>query len=178
MTGRTPAEAIQRELDSLQLTLSCVTDSVLNNFGGYHAAERPHLVTLGDGGRVRLSGGSRLQLAFTQHYRVIESPGAAGPWTVTIVAYYYTVQDADRHEVFAYHWHPLQRGAVTRPHLHLGYGAKVGRSEIANAHLPSEGVSLESIVRLLITELGVDAQRTDWEDILARSEAFFPEAKT
>ena len=178
MVGDTPAGAVQRYLDALQLALSCITSSVLNNFGGYHVTERPHIVTLGDSDFVRLASSARLSFAATQHYRVIESPTTTGPWKVTTVAYFYTLLDNSSHEILAYHWHPLHRASVTGPHLHLGYGATIGRSELANAHLPSGRVSLESIIRLLVTELGVNPKRHDWADALTKSEAFFESTRT
>lgn len=129
MAGRTPPDAVQRFLDSLQRSLSCVTDAVLNPRGGYHPSRLPHPLTLGGGLPVELGRGSGLAVEVRQQYRVVGHE----PWKVTTVAYYYTVRESDGPEIISYQWHPAQRSAVTFPHLHLGVGARVGREELGRA---------------------------------------------
>ena len=38
-------------------------------------------------------------------------------WTVKVIAYAYTLLDADKREVLNYHWHPIGSSHVTTSHL-------------------------------------------------------------
>jgi hypothetical protein len=80
--------------------------------------------------------------------------------------------------VFSYQWHPGGRSPVTWPHLHLGAGAEVGRTELASAHLPTGRVSIEEVLRLAITELGVEPLRDDWREVLERTQAAYETWRT
>lgn len=173
MAGRTPPEAVQRFLDSLQRSLSCVTGAVLNPKGGYHPSEFPHPLTLGSGLPVELGGGSGLAMAVRQQYRIAERPSRHEPWKVTTVAYYYTLRESGGSEIISYQWHPNQRSAVTYPHLHLGAGAGDLRSGLTESHLPTGRVALEDFVRLLIEGFGARPLREDWEEVLEKSRAEF-----
>jgi hypothetical protein len=94
------------------------------------------------------------------------------------VAYYYTLRESNGPEIFSYQWHPKQRSSVTFPHLHLRSGAKIGRAEFADAHLPTGRVALEDFVRLLIDDFGVLPIRSDWETALLQSRAEFDEDRS
>ena len=85
-----------------------------------------------------------------------------------VSSYFYELLDSDGREVLAYHWHPRGNSPVPTPHLHLEQGAQVGRAEVRDAHLPTGDVSLEAILRVLIEEMGVRPQRSDWESILTK----------
>lgn len=145
-----------------------MTDAVLYVAGGYYPAEHPHVMLLSGGDPVRLAGDSRLALSVVMRYRVAEHPGPRGPWEVSTVAYYYTLADSDGREVVAYHWHPEGQKIVTFPHLHLRAGARVGREDLAKAHIPTGHMGLEDVLRLGIRELGVKPRRRDWAEVLDR----------
>ena len=102
-----------------------------------------------------------------QHYRIEEPEGPGSRWRVEVVEYYYSVHDAEEREVLLYHWHPRGNSPVSTPHLHLEQGARVGRPEVRDAHLPTGDVSLNAILRVLIEEMDVRPLRPDWESILA-----------
>ncbi|MBI4579704.1 MAG: hypothetical protein HY718_08385 [Planctomycetes bacterium] len=170
MAGRTSAQAVQAFVDPLQLALSCVTDAVVNIGGGYHPADEPHALTLGDGSPVRLRGDPPLALSVILHYRIVRATGQRGLWRVQAIGYLYALEDPDGREVLAYHWHPLGHSAVLHPHLHLGAGARVGFPRLSDAHLPTGWVALEAVLRLAVADLGVEPRRADWDEVLRRTQ--------
>ena len=93
--------------------------------------------------------------------------------TVRIVSYEYRLLDPDQREIIAFHWHPTGLSNVTDPHLHLSSQLKpieMGRSQeplaLADMHIPTGFVTLEDVVRLLITEFGISPRRDDWDRLL------------
>lgn len=179
MTGRTSRQAVQGFLDSLQRSFSCITKEVLDNAGGYYSSDKPHGVTFKTGLPVALNRRGDLAIVVRLQYEVTEtSSKAQEPWQVTTLAYYYTLKLAEGPEILAYHWHPYQRSPADFPHLHLKAGAKVGRSELAKAYLPTGRVMAEDFVQLLIEHFSVRPLRNDWRDALAQSRAEFEEDKS
>ena len=170
MAGKSPHEAVENYLRPLRRALSCVTKAGLQ-ITGRHPGPK-HSLTLGGGPPVPLRGG--LALTVEQRYEVVQAEGERGPWKVSTLAYIYALDDAESgHEVIAYHWHPDGRSSEARPHLHLGAGAGVTRSALGDAHLPTNRVALEDVVRLAITDLGVEPLRVDWRDVLWESQIDF-----
>lgn len=189
MAGRTPHEAVERFLRPLQRTISCVTTAVLDNRGGSYPRPQPHSLLLNTGFPVRLAGESRLALSFALEYLIVSISRSQAPWRVRMVSYFFQMEDDGGREVFASHWHPrgigyatmphlhsLARyrwcglcriGHATMPHLHLGARARVGRSELVGAHLPTGRVIIARVLRLAIAELGVRPIRADWARYLA-----------
>lgn len=104
-------------------------------------------------------------------FRVTEEAGTRDPYRVTTTAYYYSLLDAAEKEIIAYHWHP--HGNVTFPHLHICSGARVGRADLRNAHIPTGRVSMADLLRMVITEFGVAPRRADWADVLAQSQTAY-----
>ncbi|RIK35005.1 MAG: hypothetical protein DCC58_20975, partial [Chloroflexi bacterium] len=79
------------------------------------------------------------------------------------VSYIYQHLDRDDNEVLAYHWLPHGRSTVTEPHLHLPNQMQpiaLGRGSeplpLADLHLVTGLLTLGGIVRMLITEFGVE----------------------
>ena len=179
MAGKTPPEAVHNFLEPLQLALSCVSQEVLTVRGGYYPSATPHALTLGNSPAI-LGHDRRLALKVVQHYRIIEHEGARGPWKVRTVAYNYTVEEAGGagREMFAYHWHPNERTAITFPHFHLYQGAGAMRDEVRKAHFPTGRLAFEDVLRLVITQFGVIPLRDDWETMLERTQAAFEDGRT
>lgn len=156
MAGRTPAEAVNNFLAPLQQALSCVTREVLSVGGGYYASpvdnpQHKHVLMFHNNPAV-LGQDRRFALKLLQHYRVVEYEGARGPWKVSIVAYYYTLEIVVpiSQEVLGYHWHPQSRSDVTYPHLHLYQGTGALQHNLSKAHLPTARIAVEDILRLAI----------------------------
>ena len=144
-----------------------MTTSVVDVAGGYHPSPFPHRLTINGGQLVALGGPSQFMLGLQQNYRIVESEQSGTPWRVDVVGYDYVTYDAEQREVLLYHWHPRGNSPVSTPHLHLEQGARVGRPEVRDAHLPTGDVSLNAILRVLIEEMDVRPLRPDWESILA-----------
>ncbi len=90
-------------------------------------------------------------------------------WHVSSVAYFYQLSDNSGKELVAWHWHP-GRG-VDHPHIHTALG-DIGKG----IHLPSGRVSIESVIRMLIDELGVQPTRDhkdDWREVIDHAESLF-----
>ena len=162
-TGRTPAEAVNNYQSGIQRLLSCVSNAVVGVAGGYFPSPLPHSL-ISDTGRLR--GTSRLILRLEQYYRIGESVPPGTRWHVDVVGYDYAVYGSDEREILLYHWHPYGQSPFATPHLHFGPGAQIGHREVRDAHLPTGQVSLSSLLRLLIDEMGVQPRRQDWSAIL------------
>ena len=80
----------------------------------------------------------------------------------------YQLQDRDGRLCLAYHWHPTGRSPFTAPHLHVG--CRIPPHDLSKAHLLSGPVTLPMVIRMAITELGVEPLRADWEAVLDRAE--------
>ena len=172
-------------LQQLQRAVACVTDAVLVvGAGGYRPAGSPHQLTLGDGTPVQLSGAGRICLAVRQLYHIVPPSAAPAHWLVEVAAYYYTIEDADRREILAYHWHPDVPQAAF-PHLHVSHGAvqrellaradlplshNALRADLAKAHLPTRRISLAAVLRMAITQFGVTPRRADRQEVLRTAE--------
>jgi hypothetical protein len=161
--GKTPREAVQNYVTPLQQAVSCVSKAVLRP-SGYDPSDEP-LVLLSQQMPDRLAT-TDLYFDVAQWFRIIEDP-ANGPWRVTTEGYKYTIETEDGEEILGYHWHPRSLSHIREPHLHLGTGARIGRSELetAKAHLPTGRVSMEDFIQLLI-EVFAAHPRRDWRTIL------------
>jgi hypothetical protein len=103
----------------------------------------------------------------------MRSPGKF-PWRARISDYNYTIRKRNDSELLAYHWHPDGTSRVTWPHLHVG--AANSPPVLPRTHLPTGHVPLQDIVRLVIEELGVEARRDDWREVVVRTRQALGEA--
>lgn len=55
---------------------------------------------------------------------------------------------------------------MTTPHVHVGPGAEFSLSLLDGAHIPTNLIGLEDILRLAIRDLKVRPLRRDWERAL------------
>jgi len=170
LPGRTAAEAREAFLAPLRRSLSCLTDAQLfvshPTVGGVEA-----LLLSEDPLRLRSASISDgLQIRLRQQYGLVEDRAAPtdSRWHVSTVAYDYRLNRGDGAELLSWHWHP-QTG-LRSPHLHVTIGPVPRR-----AHLPTGRVSVESVLELLLGDLGVPARRPDWADVLGAAEAPFLE---
>lgn len=177
MAGRTQAEAVQNFLDPIQHALSCLTNEIVDVKGGYHASTAPHVLTLSNQ-PARIGRDRRFTITVVVQYRVVEHEGARGPWTVTTVAYYYTIGEVNGKELLGFHFHPHERSPITYPHLHVYSATGIDRHGLAKTHIPTGHVPLESVLRYVVTELGVTPLRRDWADVLDALQAVSEEWRT
>ncbi len=160
MRGRSARAANAAHLASLGRAVSCVARTVLIETGPRRGMSRT--VTLADN-LARLRAVPQLYLLVDQGYAVEQDDG--GAWNAEVIAYRYAVQDGTGQEVVAWHWHPTGDSPITWPHLHSG-GA-VGDLDLRKRHLPTGFVTLQAVLRCLITEFGVEPLRRDWQVVLA-----------
>jgi hypothetical protein len=101
-----------------------------------------------------------------------DEPERLGPWKVSTRAYRYRIDGQRGREWGSWHWHPTSRSLEPRPHLHVAHGP------LRNHHLPSGRVGVESVLRLVLTELEAKPLRSDWQIVLDDSEAAFQKWRT
>ncbi|MFG3556520.1 hypothetical protein ACGGAQ_19265 [Micromonospora sp. NPDC047557] len=151
----------------LQQDVSClsVSDVLIVSPGGRNATGEIKAVTLAGGPILITDHG--LQLDIGLQYDVIrtEDPDL-GPYKVRTRAYDYALRDADDRTLVSYHWHPLGRSTYEAPHFHIP-------PTWPRIHFPCERTSLESIIRLCIQEIGAEAARDDWNEVLSLNEGKF-----
>jgi hypothetical protein len=114
-----------------------------------------------------------LYFEVAQWFYIIED-AQHGPWRVTTAGYKYTIETTEGEEILGYHWHPDSLSPFKEAHLHLGSGARIGRSELEStkAHLPTGRVSMEDFIQLLI-EVFQARPRHDWKNVLAATAQAF-----
>jgi len=162
LPGRTRAAARDAFLAPLCRSLSCVTDVQIIVSG---RSGDPAALTLSQEPLpLRSAVSGVLQLRIRQQFRLVQE--GRSHWRVSTVAYDYRLDDDAGRESVAWHWHPGSR--ITHPHVHVA-GLAIG----ARAHLPTGRVSIESVLRLLLDDLGVPARRPDYADVLAEAERLF-----
>ncbi|MGH2367430.1 MAG: hypothetical protein ACRDI2_04460 [Chloroflexota bacterium] len=125
-----------------------------------------------------LKGAPRLTLRVMQRYRIMPYPDQPDEWKVSTAAYLYALETADGHEVLSYHWQPEEAGEVIYPHLHLGPAGATGGLLHRKLHLPTGRIALEDVLRLAITQMGVEPARRDWAKVLDETQARFEVAQT
>ncbi len=177
----------------MQRAVSCVTEAVL---GGriYEAIDVPGVMAFArrENGRlieapVPIGRGPHLLLSLRHIYQFRHVPEDAerGPWTVTSLAHSYELLDMNERRVIAYHWHPdtslaFEPVHVGRQFAHSSLPADVRThaAALVRAHLPTGRISLESVIRLAIRELGVEPIKREWEAILNETEEAFKRDRT
>lgn len=100
-------------------------------------------------------------------------------WRVTTRMYEYRLLDHLHQELLTYHWQPgPDFEGPDHPHLHVSTEPNVQVDaltrrgiDLDKLHVATSRVSLEAIIRMLITEFRVAPQRHDWRETLDRTEA-------
>lgn len=167
MARRTPAAAINEYTHEIQKSISCFSRALLQATvrDESQTGLRGTLV-FGDGAPVRLKSSMRLSVKIVQSFRTIASEGNRGAFRVRTLSYFYSVDDAQGREIFAYHYHPGGPSHVRVPHMHLGPGALCGCAALHRAHLPTGRICVEDFLSVLQECFSVEPIRNDWEEIL------------
>ncbi len=149
MPGRNPAAARRDFLGPLQRGLACVTYAQWLTSGPWKQPGDEEALTTSQRplrfASALFRDGLLLDLRQRYHYE-----RDAGGWHVSTLAYNYELDDGDGRELISWHWHPGQPSGNPYMHLHVA-GATLG----PRVHVPTGRVSIESIIRMLITDLGV-----------------------
>ena len=112
-----------------------------------------------------------LTLDAEHRFYVVPAADRPGWWQIQLVSYQFAFRDARLGELLAYHWHPIGRSHIIHPHVHLGPALAIPTSPAANAHLPTGIITLPDVLRLAITDMGVEPRRDDWERVLAEAQS-------
>jgi hypothetical protein len=140
---------------------------------------RAYAVSLRNLDPVPLHGADRLHISVGQVVRIVADQHAtsSGTFHVEVIEYFYEISSRELQEIIGFHWTPDAAGdnAVTFPDLHVGRAITVGQTAIRprdlhKAHIPTGKVSVPSVVRLVIAELGVVPLRPDWQSVLQEAE--------
>jgi hypothetical protein len=146
---------------------------------GHDPGQERHALVLNNNDPVKLQANPPLFFSVAMHYRVIKVEGKRRRWKVSTVAYAYAVyiiREGKQCEVLSYHWHPRTTPQHSHPHLHVGEAAQAKLLE--KLHLPTRRVSIEELLRFFITELKVKTLRSDWKDVLAKTQELHEEFPT
>src|SRR5690242_10594416 len=117
---------------------------------------------------LRSSSGIDYQLRLLQQFHLVREDR---DWRITTDAYQYRLDDGGGKELASWHWHPSTGNRY--PHLHVPAGPIGGA-----AHMPTGRVSIESVLRVLLTDLAVKPTRdhaSDFLDVLDACEGPFIE---
>jgi hypothetical protein len=106
---------------------------------------------------------------FLIEYTLDDARDRSGWWEATITGWVYDVLDNEGRPILSFHWHPLDNGRVTWPHLHA-YGANES-VDMHKLHPPTGQVTLSSLVRFLIEDFGVLPRHPNWQAALERHAA-------
>jgi len=181
VTFRTPRQATDDFRDRMAVVLACI--SAMPFIAVPTGQNQSSLLFPGRNRFIPLEGGTEpFQLSVLHNVRHVQDVN--GDWRVSTMHYAYDVQrqraDASVPKVVAeFHFHPETPPDATAeeithwvsyPHLHVETRLDVVARK---HHIPSGRVSLESVVRFLITQLGVTALRADWETTLVSMEESF-----
>jgi hypothetical protein len=159
-----PREAAEAFAATMQESVSCVTDAPFCYPQAYPLNQRQVLV-LAEAAEVPLEGDQGLYLSATHEYLVRDV--GDGTYAVQTTGYTYSI-DVDNlgGEALSYQWHPNGLSWVQTPHVHV--------RDALGRHLPTGRVSLEAVVRFLIEEAEVRAQRADWPEVLNENDLVTP----
>lgn len=174
MPGRSPEAARKAFLEPLQRALSCITDAKVFVSRGTAPGAVEALALSED--PLQLASGriGPVQFVLGHQFKLVQD----GPksWHVSTTAYRYHLRDADGKELIGWHWHPDSKGDERlrgNPHLHVPAGPIDRR-----VHVPTGRVSIESVLRVLLTDLAVPARpahASDFASVLDECERAFIE---
>lgn len=179
----TPREAFDRYVAPFRDAIRCIAHGTLitSQEWAYQVNEVYSLI-LNDSDPVQLRPSPAISLSAGQRFRIVEENAVEdGPYRVHTVEYWYLFSLDDGREMLTYHWTPEVQpdsGQKTYPHIHIGPAllapdVPIFPETFHKKHVPSGRVSIESVVRFAIEDLGVSPLKSDWSDILDRGQGRF-----
>jgi hypothetical protein len=139
------------------------------------------LLNEGDPLRLRTASSPAVYLSFGQRFVVVRDETIEdGPFRIHTREYWYRFELDDDVELLAFHWTPETQNSQEKryPHLHVGAALLVETTPILpgvlhKRHIPTGRVSIESIIRFAIEELGVLPLIPNWSDVLEQGQRQF-----
>ena len=168
MPGRSARDAHESFFTAYQRAIACVSRTAVVVTTGIRQRSEPHTAFLNRGASVPLQGEGSPQFLLRFEY-TIGREAFGSLWGVQPQGYWYELDLADGRELLAFHWHPHAKGAAASPHLHLGPATGITYRRLAAAHIPTGPLFLQTVLEFAIDELSVEAQRTDWREVLRRA---------
>ncbi len=175
-------QAIQDFLGDIQLIISCVTNRVCF----YYINDQNRVIIQwsldenGDASHIRLTRKQGAPL-FIDINQALEPPDKANGFHISTKQYLYSIFDAQIKELISFHFHPeLTADPILYPHIHVyaDDDPRFKQFNLHKRHIPSGRVALEDIIDWLISELGVQPIREDWQSILNQTSERFKVKKT
>lgn len=110
-------------------------------------------------------------------YEIVKRSGRprSERYKVSTKRYQHHLFDADGREILLFHWHPTTGQAS--PHLHVSNPTPES-PYTRRAHVPTGRVTVEAIVRFLLSELDAEPGREDWLAVLDECDATFDRFKS
>ena len=118
---------------------------------------------------MRIGRRGNFSLGVRLWYRIFEDRTRHEPWSVITEGYDYKVQERSGQTILTFYLHAARGYLVTYPLLHVG--GRTSPVELSKVHVPTGRITLPAVVRMAITELGVEPLRGDWGEVLERAEA-------
>jgi hypothetical protein len=176
MPGRTPAEAFRSFIEPINDALSCLGPAkAVTSAGGRSEPSKDHSWTLNrDGTGFAVKG---WHFSANMQYRIIREDRQPDQWRISTLAYRYKLAVVPGNDVFRLHWHPAGSSSVTYPHLHANLSPQERLGGSLAAHLETDRMTLERALRWAF-ELGMPAARTDWDEVLHRTEGLHLEHRS
>jgi len=178
----TPEQAYNRYIDRLERALGCISPKRLDLVTPVKfQLDTEYPLVLNNNDPVLLRGQEDVHFSAGQRFRIVEDREIEhGPYRVHTVEYWYQIDRPEGSEVLTYHWKPeSDRTPLERePHLHIGspvvaHDAPLLRKTFSKLHIPTGRVSIESIVRFLISEIEVQPIVPAWEAVLNDGQRVF-----
>lgn len=193
MAGRSIQAAYKNFLDPLDRALECITPARITRLKPEEIPlDREFSVALAEGNPSPLKSPDNLFITVQQTAKIVRGPGGElGRFRAHTIKYSYAFaidvceEDPSGREILAFHWTPdtLVDDEKRFAHLHikspmLASPPPVVPKKFSSAHIPTERLCVESIVRFAIEELGVTALNPNWDRILTRGEAAWRKYRT
>lgn len=176
----TPNEAFEQHINPFTDAIRCIAHGTLiTSHERIYRLNEVYPLVLNNSDPLQLRSSPPLSLSAGQRVRIVlDDLIEDGPYRVQPVEYWSLLSTDDGREILAFHWTPEATDSrqKTYPHIHIGT-ALLKDSSIPPAfhkkHVPTGHVSIESIVRFAIEELGVVPLRPDWSAIRDRGQRRF-----
>lgn len=171
MPGKNPNEAFHNFYRPLQQNLSCISKDILvASRGGQSEIDKIHGLTLSNGPILISAEG--VQLDIQLQYMIVKTDRTGkDSYRCSTRAYAYSLLSEYDHVLYAWHWHPFGNSSFAAPHVHPR--AVDPRLVPEKAHFPSGRMSMEEIIRAVITEMRAPTERDDWDSVLALNQGKF-----
>ncbi len=188
MSGRTPAGALEAYLEPYKTSIGCLTEPhfivrLPRNSESETLSLRDSPKRLNRNVSVREGETSSLYFHMRQRIHIAEQTTARVSlrYQVVIDAWSYEIFDDEGQEILAFQW---SRDELPKPpHVHVGSALLRGSAHplakgFSKLHIPTARLSIEEVIRFLITDLNVIPLREDWDAVLRAGQETFEQNRS